>query len=349
MKDIAARVGVSTALVSYVLNGKEREARVGIEVAKKIKKIAKELNYQPNLIARGLKFGKTKTLGLIVADISNQFFATLARIIENEAGSRGYTVIIGSSDEKIDKSGKLIETMLSRQVDGLIIAPVDGSKTQIQNLRRKNIPVMLIDRSFSVKDLNVVTIDNQNASYEAVSLLIQNGYKKIGMIANNTTLIHMQDRIDGYKKALSDGGLKFDARLLKKVSYDNTALEVEQALAGILQNSWPLADAFLFATNSISVYALKYIRRLNISVPDQLGLICFDESDAYDFFYSPVTYINQNLEKIGKNVVQIIVDQIEQSQSPKSKRIVNATITIRQSCGSQPDAGSHNMKNNLVK
>ncbi|MEZ4905894.1 MAG: LacI family DNA-binding transcriptional regulator [Spirosomataceae bacterium] len=106
MKDIAQKAGVSIALVSYVLNGKAKESRVGEEMAKKIKAIAQELNYQPNHLARSLKSGKTHTIGLIIADISNPFFANIARVIEDEANKNGYTVIIGSSDEKADKSGR---------------------------------------------------------------------------------------------------------------------------------------------------------------------------------------------------------------------------------------------------
>lgn len=333
LKDIAKEVGVSTALVSYVLNGKAKEARVGDEMAKKIKKVAKKLNYQPNLIARGLKSGRTKTLGLIVADISNPFFSMLARFIENEADRHGYTVIIGSSDEKLDKSQKLIDTFLNRQVDGLIIAPVEGSRNQIKTLNRMDIPVVLVDRSFSDKDLNTVMIDNRSASYKAVRLLIENGYKKIGMVSYDTNLSHMQNRTAGYKDALQESGIKIDENLIRKVSYNSFTQDVLASLDYYLNAKKPLVDALFLATNSISISALKYINGLDIKVPDELGLVCFDESEAYDFFYSPVTYVKQDMPLIGEKAVNLLMKIIEQKTNIRESCIVPANIIEGASSG----------------
>lgn len=333
LKDIAKEVGVSTALVSYVLNGKAKEARVGDEMARKIQKVAKKLKYQPNLIARGLKSGRTRTLGLIVADISNPFFSMLARFIENEAGRHGYTVIIGSSDEKQDKSQKLIDTFLNRQVDGLIIAPVEGSQNQIKALNRMDIPVVLVDRSFSDKDLNTVMIDNRSASYKAVRLLLENGYKKIGMVSYDTNLLHMQNRIEGYKDALQESGIKVNENLIRKVSYNSFTADVFAALDYFLKAKKPVVDALFLATNSISIAALKYINGLDIKVPEQLGLVCFDESEAYDFFYSPVTYVKQDMSLIGEKAVDLLMNIIDQKSNTRERCVVPANIIERTSSG----------------
>lgn len=336
LKDIAREVGVSTALVSYVLNGKAKEARVGEEMAAKIKKVAKKLNYQPNLLARGLKSGRTKTLGLILADISNPFFATLARIIENEADRHGYTVIIGSSDEKIEKSQKLIDTFLNRQVDGLIIAPVEGSMKQINILNKRKTPVVLIDRSFSDEDPNSVMIDNRFASFQAVDLLIKNGYKKIGIIVYDTTLSHMQNRVLGYKEALESNAIKFSERLIKKVSYDTLTNDVNDALNYFLTDKKRLVDALFFATNSISVLALKQIIGINVKVPEELGLVCFDENEAYDFFYSPVTYVKQDMQSIGEKAVNMLMNIIDEASLKVKSCVVPANIVQGSSSGFLP-------------
>lgn len=333
LKDIAKEVGVSTALVSYVLNGKEKEARVGEEMAKKIKKVAKKLNYQPNLIARGLKSGRTKTLGLIVADISNPFFAMLARIIENEAGRHGYTVIIGSSDEKIEKSQKLIDTFVNRQVDGLIIAPVEGSRKQLSALTKMKRPFVLIDRSFNDNDPNAIVIDNRQASCRAVSLLIKNGYKQIGMIAYDTDLTHMQNRIAGYKDALAQHNISLNEKLVHSVSYDTITEDVCRILDELLRGKKKMVDALFFATNSISLTALKYINALNIKVPGELGLVCFDESESYDFFYSPVTYVKQDMQSIGENAVDMLVNIIDEKVAQSKPVVVPAIVIKRESSG----------------
>ncbi|MGJ7032919.1 LacI family DNA-binding transcriptional regulator [Niabella hirudinis] len=326
LKDIAEKVGVSTALVSYVLNGKEKEARVSDTAARKIKKVAAEMNYQPNLIARGLKFGKTHTIGLIVADISNPFFAMLARIIELEAQKRGYTVLFGSSDEQLEKSQNLISTFLNRQVDGLIITPVAGSQLQIEALRDKGVPFVLMDRGFRETETNVVVTDNHDAMYNAVTLLIRNGYKKPGIIAYDTTLTHMADRIAGYKDALKDGGIRFNTKWLVKVPYGNYKDDVSTALDRFLDGKNRAVDALVFATNSISVQSLKRLHARGIKVPQDLGVISFDESDVFDFFYAPITYIKQNLQAISENAVQLLMQSIDARNKKYTQVTVPSTI-----------------------
>lgn len=183
MKDIAQQAGVSTALVSYVLNGKERESRIGPEIAKKIRQIAGELKYQPNYLAQSLRSGKTQTIGLIIADISNPFFANIARIVEDEAKKNGYTVIIGSSDEDAGKSWDLINVLLNRQVDGFIIVSSENTEEQIHYLNSQNVCFVLLDRYFPQIPTDFVALNNYRAACEAGSHLIRGGYANIGLIA----------------------------------------------------------------------------------------------------------------------------------------------------------------------
>ncbi|MBA4167035.1 MAG: LacI family DNA-binding transcriptional regulator, partial [Chitinophagaceae bacterium] len=201
LKDIAAKVGVSIALVSYVLNNKE--GRVGRKMAEKIRKVAADMNYLPNLVAKSLQSGRTHTIGLLVADISNAFFSRIARIIELEAEKSGYTVIFGSTDESADKSRLLIEAFLNRQVDGLIIAPVAATSDQLLMLKKKKVPFVLIDRYFSALDVNSVRVNNYESAYNATEYLIQTGRKRISLISyKDTGMSHFSERSAGYKAAL---------------------------------------------------------------------------------------------------------------------------------------------------
>ena len=197
LKDVAKYLGVSTALVSYVINNKEKEARVSEKMAKKIRSAVVKLNYQPNQIAKSLKSGKTNTIGLIVADISNPFFSSIARIIEDEARKKGYVVIFGSSDESAEKSQSLIDVFLNRQVDAFIIAPAENTEKQIKALQETGLPVVLIDRYFPSIHVDSVHIDNFQAAYKAVEHLIKNGRQKIAMMAYDTNLPHIQERKRG--------------------------------------------------------------------------------------------------------------------------------------------------------
>lgn len=323
-------MGVSTALVSYVLNNKEKEARVGKEMAKKIRKAAIKLKYQPNLIAKSLKSGKTNTIGLIVADISNPFFSNIARIIEDEAKSQGYTVIFGSSDESAQKSKDLIDALLNRQVDGLIIAPAANTQGQIRALQKSKIPFVLIDRYFPRIRTNTVAIDNFQASYTAVSHLIANGYTKIGMLAYQTRLFHMEERKRGYTEALKDHRLRTRKSWLIEASYTNISSDIERLLSPLLKPA-PEIDALFFSTNSLAIEALRQIHALNIRVPEQLALVSFDESDAFDFFYSPITYIKQAIPGIGKQAVSILLQQIRQRPAKHVQVKAEVELVIRES------------------
>ncbi|MGB5819266.1 MAG: LacI family DNA-binding transcriptional regulator [Saonia sp.] len=330
LKDIAKKAGVSTATVSYVLSKRENSG-ISIEVSEKIEKIAKELNYRPNQIAKSLQSGKTYTIGLIVADISNPFFANIARITEDEAKNHDYTVIFGSSDENPSKSGGLIQLLMNRQVDGFIISPAEGSEQQIQILKKQNIPFVLIDRFFPKIKTNYVAIDNHKAAYEATYQLIEMGNKEIGMIAYSGELYHMKERIRGYKSALKNYGVKDRQRWVKEVNFSKIEEEVHAAVDELLLGAEPVR-AILFATNTLAIHGLKYIKELGIKVPDDVSVIVFDESEAFDFFYCPLTYIKQPLAELGKKAVKILIDQISDPEQPLKQLNLDAKLIVRESC-----------------
>ena len=329
IKDIARHLGVSTALVSYVLNNKA--GRVSAEMAEKIRQAAAELHYRPNLIARSLQSGKTNTLGLIVADISNPFFSQIARIIEDEAKRSGYTVVFGSNDENAEKSQTILDALVNRQVDALIIAPAEFTEPQLKALQEKHVPFVLIDRYFKDIQANCVRIDNYRAAYDAVEHLIKAGGRRIAMMAYDTGMQHIADRIEGYKDALRDNGIDFRESWLVRASYHR--LE-EEAAAGMqkLLLPQPAVDAFFFATNSLAIQGIRQIMRLHIKVPDELAVISFDEADAFDFFYAPITFVRQSLEDIGRHAVQLALDSIGASQPvPPREVIVDAKLMVRES------------------
>lgn len=310
IKDIANKVGVSTALVSYTLNGQEKEKRVGSEIAEKIRAAAKELKYQPNHIARSLRKGTTNTIGLIVADISNPFFGQLARVIEDEAARSNYTVIFGSSDEDCSKSSTLMEALLNRQVDGLLITPTEGCSEQIQSLIKRDVPFVLIDRYFPDVSTNHVVLDNYMATWNAVRCLVSKGYNKINMIVYKSSLVHMQERIRGYREAMKDNGLASHI-LVKEVRYNHVKGDVDKIMEDLLAEK--KMNALLFATNALSIYGLYAIRKSNVKVPEDLAVIGFDGDEVFDFFQPPISYIKQPLEEMGKESVKILLEQIKGS------------------------------------
>lgn len=328
LKDIALEAGVSTALVSYVLTNKEEKARVGQEMAKKIRKIARKLNYQPNHIARSLKSGRSDTIGLIVADISNPFFANIARTIEDEAKKNNYTVIFGSSDENVDKSRDLINVLLNRQVDGLILIPTEGSEQQIKNLKDQNVPFVLIDRYFPEISASHISINNYESAYNAVTHLIKMGREQIGMIAYKTALHHISERKRGYTEALPDQ----KKNGMKLARYSHLKEDIKLAIDQLLNARKP-ADAVFFATNSLAIEGLKYINELGIRVPEDLAVVSFDESEAFDLFYSPVTYVRQPILEMGKEAVRVLLEQMKDADKPAELICIDTELVIRKSSG----------------
>jgi LacI family transcriptional regulator len=330
LKDIAARVGVSTALVSYVVNGLEKEKRVGPEIVKKIREVALELNYKPNQIARSLRKGSTNTIGLIVADIANPFFGQLARIIEDEAGRYNYTVIIGSSDENCTKSASLIDTFMDRQVDGFIIVPSENCNPEIEMLVKKEVPVVLVDRFLPGVEASYIVLDNFRATYAAVNHFVAKGYERVAFIAYQSSLIHMQERIRGYRQAMSDNHLD-DAIQVKELSYSCVKKDMDKAVDELLAAEQK-PDALLFATNALSISGLYSIKNHDIKVPDQMAVIGFDGNEAFDFFYSPLTYIEQPIDVMGKESVRVLMDQIKVFGRPTKVELPHRLVEGK-SCG----------------
>lgn len=314
LKDIAEAAGVSTALVSFVLNGKSREYRINEETANKILEIAHNMNYQPNLAAKSLRSGKTKTIGLVVSDISNPFFSQLARILEDEARKKGYTVFSASSDENLEKMKRVLNSLINKGVDGLIIVPCEKSEKTITALVNSNFPVVLFDRYFPEIKVSYVALNNFGASYAATKYLLDVGYKFPGIIAYDIDLIHMKERILGYKKAMEDCGKKrfINVAYLKNETPQKSANKV---LPKMLESG---VDAFLFATNMISIACLYAIREMDCNSSSSIGLIGFDGSPAFDFFNPPVSYVKQPIEILGHKALQILIDVIADSNTVQS-------------------------------
>ncbi|AXY72874.1 LacI family transcriptional regulator [Paraflavitalea soli] len=313
LKDIAQKVGVSTALVSYVLNNK-RENRVSKELARRIRETAAEMNYRTNQVARSLKTNKTYTIGLIVADIANSFSSGLARIIEDEAEQHQYTVIYSSNDENAHKCGKLIDTLLDRKVDGLIIAPPAFSEHQLIYLQQQRVPFVLVDRYFPDLPTNYVALDNYGMAFKGIEHLIQVGCRRIGMITYKTELHHLQERRRGYTAALKKHRLPVSKKLVREVDIKLETTAIENAIDSLLSGEEPV-DGLLFSANNIALAGLKYISTLPVKVPDQLAIVSFDETEALEFFYAPFAYIKQPLPEMGRLATHLLLESIEKGSA----------------------------------
>ena len=321
IKDIAQELKVSTAVVSLVLNGKEKEGRINKNTASKIKALASELNYTPNRFAQGLKKGKSNIIGLIIADISNPFYAKLARYIEDEAEKLNYKIIIGSSDESANKMASLIEVMNTYQVDGFIIVPAENSQDQIEKLIKDNQPLVLVDRYFEGMKANGVLVNNYETGYNATKYLIDNGCKNIGAFTYKSTLRHYSDRLCGYKDALKASGLRCNENAIYHIRYNEIFHDVALAFSKLLKSKTKY-DGLFFATDSLALNGIKTLNTQHINITDTFKLISFDENDTFGFLNFPVPHFAQPLDDIGKASVQMVLGQIENTEKLKIRKIV---------------------------
>ncbi len=337
LSDIAKQVGVSKTLVSFVLNGRAKEFRISEEICRKVLDVAKKLNYQPNRLAQGLRTGKTKTIGLIIADIANPFFGKLGREIEQEAALHGYHVIFCSSDENSGKSEQQIAMLQQSQVDGYIISPPMNSEDQIRSLSKGNVPYVLIDRYFPEIESNYIVVDNFDAACQATKHLLNLGRKRIANITVNLGLVNMKQRTEGYKQALTNSSIEVDENLIKVLPFSHDNKDVSMAIRELAGDKSNLkVDAILFSTSKIGIMGIECMTELGLKIPDEIAVVSFDNADAYKICVSPVTVVAQPLKEIGTTAVRILLNEIAHPEAnTKSQKIVLKTgFIIRKSCGS---------------
>lgn len=309
IKDIAHAVGVSTATVSLVLSGKAKEGRVSNEMSEKIIRVAREMNYQPNRIARNLQSGRTQTIGLLVADIMNPFFSTLAYHIQKEMSKSGYTVVIMNTDESSVQMEKMMDLMVGHQVDGFIIVPAEYGENCITQLLENKVPLVLVDRYYPGIPTHNVLLDNDDASYQATRYLIEKQCRHIGLIVYDNKLPHMSGRKSGYIRALEEAGM-LNEKLIREVEHTTMSETIEKAIESLLTEK-PQIDGLILASNTIALNGLKQLYKSKIRIPEDIHLVCFDKSDVFEFMPHPIPYLQQPIEDIAKTASRLLLNQLE--------------------------------------
>ncbi|MBA4166640.1 MAG: LacI family DNA-binding transcriptional regulator [Chitinophagaceae bacterium] len=331
LKDIANQLGVSTSLVSYVLNGHAKKKRVSDGIAKKIFSTAERLNYRPNQIAKSLKTKKTQTIGLIVQEIHYRYTTGITRAIETQAKKSHYTVIIGNSHEDLSTLKELIHVLINRQVDGLIIVAAENAEAEIEYIKKQEIPFVLIDRNFPSVETNFIGIDNFRIAYQAVQYLLARKYKNIAFINYNTSFFHLQERNRGYNQALKDAGLPVKRSLHKEIRKKHYEQDVNKAMAELTSGK-PACDAIFFATDTLAVSGLRNLIQRKIKIPKDISVLSFDESDAFALSECPITYFRQPLEAIGAAAVNLLFE-VMNGKGECQQVYLESTLVKGRSCG----------------
>lgn len=329
--DIAKELDVSVGLVSIVLSGKNKENRISDTLTQKVIAKANEMGYQKNKLARGLRTGKSGIIGLAVADIANPYFGKMARFIENEASKLGYQVMFGSCDEDSEKLNDLIDVFLSRQVDAMLIVPVNNSEKYLLALQEQPIPFVFLDRYCEGVNEDAVMTDNFEGGYQLSNVLVNKGYKKIAAFVYDTGLTNNKERIKGYISALKNANMYNDSEdLVFEIGFKHLETRLESALNAAIKKG---CDALFFANNNLGIQSLKYFNRMNIKLPQDLGIVSFDNPESFQISKPGVTCFEQPIEHMCTKAISILFNKIDGGLSEKKDLVLlPGNLIIRESC-----------------
>lgn len=333
LKDIAAELNLSKTAVSLVLNNRGDENKISKETQKRILDFARENNYRPNQMARGLSLGKSETIGLIVPNISDIFYARIAHHVELRAKKLGYNVVFSSSNEDAEMEKELMYSMLNRQVDGLIIASTQKNKDEILKLKRANFPFVLIDRHYPDIKTNYVIVDNFNGAKKMTQHLLRNRRGSIGLITIKSGLDAILQRRLGYETALVEEGLEINTRIIKELDPFAYKSEMKDAIKDMVSGLTGV-DAIVFTTHYLAASGLRELKLLDVKVPSEVAIISFDELGAFDLVDPPISTSKQPVDDIGNLAVEILVNDIEKKNMKiENQSILQTQLLIRKSCG----------------
>lgn len=332
IKDIANHLKVSVSAVSLTLNGKGDEKRISQKTQKKIIEYAEEMNYRPNPFAKGLKKGSSDTIGLVVPNISDSFYAHIARRIEKKAEHYGYNVVFSSTGESKERERDLIRSMLDRQVDGLIIASSQKNDWSIRKLKEMNFPFVLIDRYYPAIETDYVICDNRGGVQTAVNYLLQRNIKRIGFVSIKTELSVVKDRFLGYKEGLESNGIKYDPEVVHELDPENYMDEMKSVFDSYQKLDSPV-EAILFSTHYLAASGIRQINLRNLNIPNDYKIISYDEHSTFDIVQPPVTVVTQPVLRIGDQAVEILLDKLRSKNGTTKQIVLETGFITRKSCG----------------
>lgn len=326
--DVAKRAGVSPVTVSRVIND---APNVNPATRSRVEQAIRELNYIPNSAARSLRSKRTFSIALLVTDITNAFWTTVARGVEDAAQSGGYTVLLCNTDESPAKQRRYLEVILSQRVDGVIVAPYSSDARDLSRLIDQKVPTVIIDRRVQGWEGDMVYCDSISGARALVQHLIRLGHRRIAMISGPYSASTSEDRIAGYCLAMHEAGIPVDPRLIKRGAY--RADSGEQLAREIIREGLN-PSAIFAANNAIATGVMKALDDQHLRVPQDIALVCFDESADVGRIFPFFTVVAQPAYDMGVNAAQLLLSRINAEVELRPRQVVLPTrLLLRYSCG----------------
>jgi LacI family transcriptional regulator len=329
IRDVARAAGVSSATAARALAGYGYASSATRE---RVRREADRLGYRPNAVARSLVSGSTMTLGLVVGDIENPFFAAAARGIADVAEGRGYTLLLANSDEDIARERAAVDALRTRRVDGLVVVPSSGDEAagHLGAVARSGIPLVLLDRHVPGLETDTVMVDNAAGAARAVRHLLDLGHRRLGMVCDMPGIASTAERLAGYRRALAGAGIPPDDGL---VSIGDSTQEGGRAAATKLLSRPDRPTAVFTANNFMTAGTMRAVRALGLRIPDDLALVGFDDLDWTTLVDPPVTVIAQPVAELGHRVAERLLARIDGEDGPPRRIRLRTRLVVRGSCG----------------
>lgn len=326
IREVAQKAGVSYATVSHVINNTRF---VSEETRARVQEAMAELNYRPNAVARSLRSGKTNTIGLILPDSSNPYFAEIGRAIEEEAFGLGYSIILCNMELDPDREILYIDVLLKKQVDGIIFVATGDYLPHLALLREQNIPVVMIDRHLPDQEVDTVSTDNYQGGCLATQHLLSLGHRRIACITGPSSQITPSgNRLKGYRQALEDARVDYDEQIVCLGDFHpRSGFEITQKLFQL-----PQPPTAIFACNDLmALGALRAANQAGLRVPQELSIVGFDNIDLANFINPPLTTVSQEQEHLGIWATRTLVRRITDRQIPYVQEVLPTRLVVRES------------------
>jgi LacI family transcriptional regulator len=326
IQDVARRAGVAPMTVSRVINN---SGYASTDVREKVLAAINELGYVPNTLARSLRIRRTHTLALILTDITNPFFTTMARGVEDAANAAGYTVIFGNTDESEEKEARYLAMIQQKRVDGILLVPAGGSVQPVDSIRQVGTPLVVLDRRIPGEVVDVVRCDTDAGAYQLTRMLLDMGHHQIVMLTGPASVSTAEDRAAGFRRAMQEAGENAPLVLYGSFTHDSGYANARKAL---LMPNRP--TAIIAANNFIMIGALKAIRAAELDVPDDIAVVGFDDLPPFMVIEPFLTVAVQPAYEMGRQAAELLISRLTgENTSPPQEILIPLGMVVRQSSG----------------
>lgn len=341
IQDVAARAGVSAMTVSRVIN---KHARVAGETRRRVEQAIAELGYVPNALARGLLNGRTRTIALIVSDISNPFFTLIARGVEDVALRNGYAVILGNSDESVEKERQYIDVMLQNRLDGILLAPAgQDSRKALDVLKQQGTTFVLVDRAVEGVTADVVEGDNISGARLLTEHLLRLGHRRIALVNGPLDVSTARERLLGYQEALRSQHIVPDPALITTGAF--TRAEGRASAQQLLRLPLDQRPTAIFGCNNfLAIGVIEALREARVDVPRDMAVVSFDDIELASALYPFLTVVAQPARTFGTIAMQFLLDRLNSDEHlPPRKVVLPPELIVRISCGAANSSEKHHL------